>query len=81
MLSVAVALLTPVAPAAINQANLELSGGRWWDGEKFVPKTFYSVSRLLTAVRPNHVDSVFDLTGKFVVPPYADAHVHNLADP
>jgi imidazolonepropionase-like amidohydrolase len=81
MLSVAVSLLTAVAAAAINEANLELSGGRWWDGERFVPKTFYSVNGLLTAVRPNHVDSVLDLKGKFVVPPYADAHVHNLADP
>jgi cobalamin synthase len=42
ILSVAVALLTPVAAAAINQSNLELSGGRWWNGEKFVAITTLS---------------------------------------
>jgi dihydroorotase-like cyclic amidohydrolase len=74
------ALLFPTAlPAtAADQPRLEFSGGRWWDGEKFVLKNFYSVNGILTSAHPAHVDSVLDLTGKFVVPPYADAHVHNL---
>jgi hypothetical protein len=58
--------------------TIELSGGKWFDGHEFVPKTFYSVGGSLTSNRPGHVDSAVDLTGKFVVPPFADAHVHNL---
>jgi len=81
ILSATFVWVTPVSTAVAKQPKLELSGGRWWDGEQFAAKTFYSVNGLLTPVRPNHVDSVLDLTGKFVVPPYADAHVHNLADP
>jgi imidazolonepropionase-like amidohydrolase len=73
-------LFLPGMPAS-NQPNLEFLGGRWWDGEKFIATTFYSVNGLFAAVRPNHVDAVLNLDGKFVVPPYADAHVHNLADP
>jgi hypothetical protein len=57
---------------------IELSGGKWFDGREFVPKTFYSVGGRLISNRPRHVDSVMELTAKFVVPPFADAHVHNL---
>ena len=57
---------------------LEFSNGKWFDGQGFVLKTFYSVNGILTSVRPSHVDSLVDLKGKFVVPPFADAHVHNL---
>lgn len=60
------------------RAIIELSGGNWFDGRGFAPKTFYSVDGILTSNRPGHVDSAVDLTGKFVVPPFADAHVHNL---
>ena len=58
--------------------STKLSGGKWFDGEEFVSKTFYSVAGVLTAAQPNRLDAVLDLSGKFVVPPYADAHVHNL---
>jgi imidazolonepropionase-like amidohydrolase len=77
-LSVVLLFLIAISATRAEQPNLEFSGGRWWDGEKFVLKTFYSVNGTLTSVRPAHVDSVIDLTSKFVVPPFADAHVHNL---
>jgi hypothetical protein len=59
-------------------ATKQLSGGKWFDGHEFVSKTFYSVAGVLTTVRPARVEAVLDLSGKFVIPPYADAHVHNL---
>jgi hypothetical protein len=64
--------------ADVAQASVELSGGKWFDGREFVPKTFYSLDGILTSNRPGHVGSAVDLTGKFVIPPFADAHVHNL---
>jgi hypothetical protein len=64
--------------ADVAQASVELSGGKWFDGREFVPKTFYSVDEILTSNRAGHVDSAVNLTGKFVIPPFADAHVHNL---
>jgi imidazolonepropionase-like amidohydrolase len=69
-----------VSATATDQSNLEFRGGLWWDGERFVARTLYSVNGLFAATRPSHVDSVLDLNGKFVIPPFADAHVHNLAD-
>ena len=72
------ALFMGSASAFGQPTALELSGGYWFDGHGFVAKTFYSVDGMLTSARPGHVDSVLDLTGKFVIPPFADAHVHNL---
>jgi hypothetical protein len=59
-------------------ATTKLSGGKWFDGQEFVSKTFFSVSGVLTTAQPARVDAILDLSGKFVIPPYADAHVHNL---
>jgi hypothetical protein len=76
------AFVVPGGPArlASESSNLEFANGRWYDGQSFVPRTFYSVDGLLTSVRPARVDSVENLEGKFVVPPFGDGHVHNLGD-
>ncbi|HEX5888471.1 MAG TPA: amidohydrolase family protein [Pyrinomonadaceae bacterium] len=58
--------------------NYEFANGHWFDGQKFVGRTFYSVAGRLTSKRPSRVDRVFDLSGKFVVPPFGEAHNHNL---
>src|SRR4051812_48908407 len=51
--------------------------GRWFNGTAFVAATFYSVDGVLTSKPPAHVDDTFDLTGRFVVPPFGEAHNHN----
>ena len=57
-------------------------GGRWWDGERFVPRdTVYAEGGVFTDARPARVERTVDLAGRFVVPPYGDAHTHMLSDP
>ena len=68
-----------VADVATGSKNYEFAHGRWFDGQKFVAKKFYTVSGKLTSRRPSRVDSVIDLSGKYVVPPFGEAHNHNLA--
>lgn len=63
-------------PAATH--NYEFANGNWFDGQKFVRRTFYTVGNRLTSKRPARVDRVFDLSGKYVVPPFGEAHNHNL---
>ena len=58
--------------------NYEFANGNWFDGQKFVRRTFYSIAGRLTSKRPSRVDRVFDLSGKYVVPPFGEAHNHNL---
>lgn len=50
----------------------------WFDGKSFRSGTFYSVNGVLTFERPASVDETLDLRGKFVVPPFAEAHNHNI---
>ncbi len=58
--------------------NYEFVNGRWFDGQKFIPKNFYTVGARLTSKKPSRIDSVIDLTGKYVVPPFGEAHNHNV---
>lgn len=57
----------------------ELRGGDWWTGTGFEPRTMYSVAGLFSDRRPARVDSVVDLTGRYIIPPFAEAHTHMVA--
>lgn len=59
----------------------EFVNGLWFDGRKFRKKRFYSQGRTLTAGKLARVDRRFDLEGKYVVPPFGDAHNHYLSGP
>ncbi|MGH7230199.1 MAG: hypothetical protein ACREJU_02420 [Nitrospiraceae bacterium] len=58
-----------------------LLNGNWFDGHTFRPQTFYSINGVLTHTRPLKVDYVLDLANGFVVPPFAEAHNHNVDGP
>ncbi len=62
----------------IEPVNYEFAGGRWFDGEGFKPATFYSVGGALTSAKPARIDRSLDLTGKYVIPPFGEAHNHNV---
>ena len=78
VLVVLLAAFTTYAQVSTATHNYEFANGNWFDGQKFVQRTFYSVGNKLTSKRPSRVDRVFDLSGKFVVPPFGEAHNHNL---
>ena len=77
---VAVLLATFSAQAQVPTTahNYEFVNGNLFDGRKFVRRTFYSTAGVFSSKRPAQVDRVFDLSGKFVVPPFGEAHNHNL---
>jgi hypothetical protein len=78
-LSLLTLLVTIAAPALAQSAhNYEFANGNWFDGQKFVRKTFYSVAGRLSSKRPARVDRVWNLSNKYVVPPFGEAHNHNL---
>lgn len=52
--------------------------GQWFDGQKFRSQTFYSVNGVLTTRKPSGTASVIELTGKYVIPPFGEAHNHNV---
>ena len=56
----------------------ELRDGRWLGTAGFETGTRYVVDARLTQRRPRRVDSVIDLAGRWVVPPFGEAHNHNV---
>ena len=72
--------LGPAAAAGRQPSSkpYEFIDGRWFDGRKFRDGRFYSHGGVLTTKRPARVERVFDLAGRYVVPPFGEAHNHNL---
>jgi hypothetical protein len=78
-LTAAVALWFAAAgTAAQAQPTIEFTGGRWFDGRAFESRTMYSVAGVLRTARPPAIDSSIDLAGGYVVPPFGEAHNHNV---
>jgi imidazolonepropionase-like amidohydrolase len=70
----------PNDPSAAASAThgVRWEGGLWFDGERFVPRTVFTVDGYFADAAPTRVDEVVDLHGAFVVPPFADAHHHGI---
>jgi imidazolonepropionase-like amidohydrolase len=54
------------------------TNGNWWHQQKFVKKIVYTSNGVFTFKKPTLIDSVIDLQNKYCIPPFADAHTHNL---
>jgi imidazolonepropionase-like amidohydrolase len=61
-----------------SRKNYKFVNGQWFDGKSFQPQTFYSVDGILTRKKPHGDIETIDLADEFVVPPFAEAHNHNL---
>lgn len=59
----------------------EFINGQWFDGQKFTGKRFYTVGGALTSKKPVQAATVIDLNGKYVIPPFGEAHNHNVENP
>ena len=58
--------------------DFRLAGGRWFDGRAFAARTVYTVGGVFRDSWDGPVEATLDLSGKFVVAPYGDAHTHEL---
>ena len=65
-------------PRSAVAPSVALVNGRWFDGRSFDARTVYSVTGRFTSKRPARVDSTLDLQGLWIVPPFGEAHNHNL---
>lgn len=84
--SCAVIACTLVPSSTVNEQSAattryQFTNGRWFNGEEFHRDTFYVVDGVLTRIAPAHVGEVVDLHDGFVVPPFGEAHNHNLHGP
>jgi hypothetical protein len=72
----------PVAPVLRGDGRAhEFVNGRWFDGRAFAPKVMYAVDGRFTEQRPDRIDETIDLGSGFVMPPFGEAHNHNVEGP
>ena len=72
--------LLVIASAQTTSKVYEFRNGQWYDGQSFVPATWYTVNGLLSKKAPAKVDSVINLEGKYVIPPFGDAHCSSISE-
>jgi hypothetical protein len=57
---------------------MAFTSGLWFDGHSFRRRIAYSIQGVLTFEKPGSIDTVVDLSGGYVVPPFGEAHNHNV---
>ena len=63
----------------LSSKTYELKNGQWFDGNEFKKADWYSINGKLSTIRPSRVDSIINLNNGFVIPPFGEAHNHNIA--
>jgi hypothetical protein len=71
----------PPASPAPRPAVVRYVHGLWFDGMAFRSRTAWSVGDRLTFRAPQGSGSTVDLGGAYVVPPFGEAHNHNVENP
>lgn len=74
----AVVFLFLLSVPVCGQKPLGLIGGNVFDGEKFVRKDLFIVEGRITFRQPAVPGRAIDVTGRYLIPPFGDAHTHNL---
>jgi hypothetical protein len=65
-------------PHAPGEPVLAFVEGRWFTGSAFEERTAFAVDGVLSFAPPARVDATIDLAGGYVVPPFGEAHNHNI---
>lgn len=76
-----VAVVGAMAQLAVSQSDppsYRFVNGFWFDGDSFKQRTVYAVDGRFTLRKPARVDRTLNLSGTYVIPPFAEAHNHNL---
>ncbi len=66
------------AAAPLESTDYAFTNGRWFDGQGFREGTWYGVRGTLSRSKPEGPVEVIDLQGGYVIPPFAEAHNHNV---
>lgn len=69
---------TPLAAAAASSRTIALVNGHWLVHGRFVARTRYVAAGVLRERIRGRPDSTIDLAGGFVIPPFGEAHNHNI---
>jgi imidazolonepropionase-like amidohydrolase len=70
--------LSPLKAQSTASQNVALVNGKWFNGKSFETRILYAVKGRFTAKQPARVDRTLDLSGTWIVPPFGEAHNHNI---
>lgn len=63
-----------------HQAVYRFVNGQWFNGRTFEKRVVYSVNGIFHTKYAGKVDETFDLQGRFIIPPFAEAHTHHFME-
>lgn len=72
------AALIWAASLAADAEAYRFENGKWFDGASFVEKTMYAKNGMFVAEAPEGEVTAIDLKGGYVLPPFGEAHNHNV---
>ncbi|MEP3210043.1 MAG: amidohydrolase family protein [Maribacter sp.] len=58
--------------------TIKIIEGNWFNGKTFEKKTVWLKNSLIRFEKEEEIDTVINLFGKYIIPPFAEAHNHNL---
>ena len=73
--------LALTAAATQEPETVAWRNGAWFDGTGFRRVDVYSIGDRLTLKSPSKVDRTVDLTGRFLIAAFGEAHNHNIPSP
>jgi len=76
--AVSLFLLTSLVSFPSTGQHIQYANGRWFNGATFESQIWYSVDGSLTKSAPAQIDTVVNLDNGYVVPPFGEAHNHNV---
>ena len=76
-----IGLLFLVSCNSKDEHVIHYKNGQWFNGKEFENRSFYSVNGIFFDNYNKESDSIIDLDQGYIIPPFGDAHTHNLADP
>ncbi|MFL5560508.1 MAG: hypothetical protein ACJ79K_03450 [Gemmatimonadaceae bacterium] len=76
--AIACTRVRPTGEATAREQTIAFLNGRWLAGGRFVAEPRYVVGAALRDRIRGRADSTVDLRGGFVVPPFGEAHNHNV---
>lgn len=74
----AIIILTFTSCIHSDSHNVAYENGQWFDGNTFIEQSLFSIDGVFTDRRPSRIDTTYNLSGKFIIPPFGDAHTHEL---
>lgn len=72
-------VFTSVMNAQSSAKTYEFRNGQWFNGKDFTPSTWYVNKGVFTKKAPAKIDSVIDLSNRWVIPPMGDAYCMSVA--